>query len=241
MTRADITFTSGGLRCAAWLYLPEDAAEPVPCVVMAHGFGGTRADAIPAFAERFAGAGLAALVFDYRHFGDSEGEPRQLLDIGLQLEDWTAAIACARTRAGGRRDPHRPVGILVLRRPRRADGRAGWPCAGRDLAGTVRGRAEADGVVPALYEPEDDGARSARPDPGAARPGAALRSGSRTAGLRRGPAVAGLRRRLPRDRGRGVTMAQRVHAARDAARRRVSPVPDGPGAALSVAGLHRGT
>ena len=98
MTRADITFTSGGLRCAAWLYLPEDAAEPVGCVVMAHGFGGTRADAIPAFAERFAGAGLAALAFDYRHFGDSEGEPRQLVDIGLQLEDWTAAIACARTR-----------------------------------------------------------------------------------------------------------------------------------------------
>jgi fermentation-respiration switch protein FrsA (DUF1100 family) len=98
VTRADITFTSGGLRCAAWLYLPEDASEPVPCVVMAHGFGGTRADAIPAFAERFTGAGLAALVFDYRHFGDSEGEPRQLIDIGLQLEDWTAAIACARTR-----------------------------------------------------------------------------------------------------------------------------------------------
>ena len=59
---------------------------------------GTRADAIPRFAERFVEAGLAALVFDYRHFGDSEGEPRQLLDIGLQLEDWTAAIACARTR-----------------------------------------------------------------------------------------------------------------------------------------------
>jgi len=99
MTRQDITFTSGGQRCAAWLCLPEDVHAPVPCVVMAHGFGGTRADGLPDFAERFAEAGCAALVFDYRHFGDSEGEPRQLLDIGLQLEDWTAAIACARTRA----------------------------------------------------------------------------------------------------------------------------------------------
>jgi len=98
MSRRDITFTSGGMRCAAWLYLPEGVAEPAPCVVMAHGFGGTRSDAVPDFAERFVDAGLAALVFDYRHFGDSEGEPRQLLDIELQLEDWTAAIACARTR-----------------------------------------------------------------------------------------------------------------------------------------------
>ena len=98
MRREHVTFNSSGQRCAAWLDLPDDADGPLPCVVMAHGFGGTRADAIPDFAERFVAAGLAALVFDYRHFGDSEGEPRQLLDIGKQLEDWTAAIACARTR-----------------------------------------------------------------------------------------------------------------------------------------------
>jgi uncharacterized protein len=98
MGREEVTFTSGGETCAAWLYLPNGTAERAPCVVMAHGFGGTRSDGLPAFAERFAEAGLAALVFDYRHFGDSEGEPRQLLDIERQLEDWTAAIACARTR-----------------------------------------------------------------------------------------------------------------------------------------------
>jgi fermentation-respiration switch protein FrsA (DUF1100 family) len=98
VTRTDITFMSGGLRCAAWLYLPDDSVDRTPCVVMAHGFGGTRADSVPRFAERFAAAGMAALVFDYRHFGDSAGEPRQLLDIRLQLEDWTGAIACARTR-----------------------------------------------------------------------------------------------------------------------------------------------
>jgi pimeloyl-ACP methyl ester carboxylesterase len=98
MSREAITFNSGGKTCAAWLYVPGGSHDPVPCVVMAHGFGGTRADAVPDFAERFVEAGMAALLFDYRHFGDSEGEPRQLLDIGLQLEDWTAAIACARTR-----------------------------------------------------------------------------------------------------------------------------------------------
>ena len=98
MAREDIRFSSGGEQCAAWLYLPDGALEPAPCVVMAHGFSGTRADALPSFAERFAAAGMAAFVFDYRHFGDSAGEPRQLLDIAKQHEDWTAAIACARTR-----------------------------------------------------------------------------------------------------------------------------------------------
>ena len=65
---------------------------------MAHGFGGTRRDSLETYAERFAAAGIAALLFDYRHFGDSEGEPRQLLDLRLQQEDYRAAIAYARAR-----------------------------------------------------------------------------------------------------------------------------------------------
>lgn len=100
MERTDADFTSGGERCAAWLYRPSGTAEPVPCIVMAHGFSAVRDQRLPAFAERFAGAGYAALVFDYRHFGDSAGEPRQLLDIRHQLEDWRAAIMHARALAG---------------------------------------------------------------------------------------------------------------------------------------------
>lgn len=71
-----------------------------PCVVMAHGLGGTRAARLDAFAERFAQAGLDVLVFDYRCFGDSDGEPRQHLNIRAQLDDWAAAIAHARTLDG---------------------------------------------------------------------------------------------------------------------------------------------
>lgn len=72
----------------------------VPCVILAHGFAGVREARLSAFAERFAAAGLAAPVFDYRHFGASTGEPRQLLDIGLQQDDWRAAISYARTLPG---------------------------------------------------------------------------------------------------------------------------------------------
>lgn len=95
-TRTDETFVSGGWRCAAWVYEPEGEG-PFPCVVLAHGWSGVREQRLDAFAERFAGEGWAAVVFDYRHFGSSEGQPRQLLDIGRQLEDWTAAIAFARS------------------------------------------------------------------------------------------------------------------------------------------------
>ncbi len=95
MRRTEITFASGGESCAAWLYRPEGSAE-VPCVVLGHGFAAVREQRLDAYAERFADAGLGALVFDYRHFGASDGQPRQLLDIGHQLEDWRAAIAHAR-------------------------------------------------------------------------------------------------------------------------------------------------
>jgi uncharacterized protein len=82
--------------CAAWLYAPETGEPPHPCVVIGHGLGGVREARLGAFAERFAEAGIATLVFDYRHFGDSEGEPRQLVDIQRQLDDWRAAINFAR-------------------------------------------------------------------------------------------------------------------------------------------------
>jgi dienelactone hydrolase len=96
--REDVWLDSGGERCAAWLYRPDAAAEPPPVVVLAHGFSGVREQRLDAYAERFAAAGLAALVFDYRHFGASEGEPRQLLDIKAQLADWAAAVAYVRAQ-----------------------------------------------------------------------------------------------------------------------------------------------
>ena len=63
---------------------------------MAHGHGGTRDAGLEPFAVRLAESGFAVLLFDYRHFGASEGEPRQLVSIGGQLQDWAAAVAHAR-------------------------------------------------------------------------------------------------------------------------------------------------
>src|SRR5512135_3340958 len=74
---------------------------------MAHGFSATRDDGLPGYAEAFRDAGFVVVLFDYRHFGASTGEPRQLLDIRRQLEDYRAVIAWARSLDGV--DPDRIV------------------------------------------------------------------------------------------------------------------------------------
>jgi dienelactone hydrolase len=99
MQREDVWFNSGSDRISAWLYRPA-GNDDAPLLVMAHGLGAVRTMRLDAYAERFCAAGYACLVFDYRNFGDSEGTPRQLLDIDMQLQDWTVAVAYARTLPG---------------------------------------------------------------------------------------------------------------------------------------------
>ncbi|WP_205875869.1 alpha/beta hydrolase [Mycobacterium camsae] len=101
--REDVSFISGSNsqqdRISAWLYRPAPDG-PAPLLVMAHGLGAVRTMRLDAYAERFRAAGYACLVFDYRNFGDSDGQPRQLLDIEMQLADWAAAVNYARTLPG---------------------------------------------------------------------------------------------------------------------------------------------
>ncbi|MFC9473022.1 alpha/beta hydrolase [Nocardia sp. NPDC056952] len=102
MTRTDLRFRAGDGTCAAWLYRPPGMAigDTRPVIVLAHGVGGVKEMRLGAFAENFCDAGYLCLLFDYRNFGASSGEPRQVLDIDRQLEDWRAAVAYARTLDG---------------------------------------------------------------------------------------------------------------------------------------------
>src|SRR5256885_834878 len=94
----DVASPSDADDCRAGLFMP--AAGRPPLVILGHGLGATREYGLEPFGQRFADAGIAALVFTYRHSGDSGGEPRQLLDIERQLGDWAAALAYARTLEG---------------------------------------------------------------------------------------------------------------------------------------------
>jgi uncharacterized protein len=107
-----VRFPAGGGTCEGDLYLPRAAprstsastsastppggSSPPPVVVMAHGIGAERAFGLDRFARRFAERGLAALTFDYRHFGGSSGTPRHLVVPARQREDYRAALAFAR-------------------------------------------------------------------------------------------------------------------------------------------------
>lgn len=85
-----VSFYSDGLRLSGVLYLP-DGPGPHPGVVLCHGFTGIKELILPDYARRFAGAGYAALAFDYRGFGESEG-PRGRLIPWEQVRDIRNAI-----------------------------------------------------------------------------------------------------------------------------------------------------
>ncbi len=108
-TRTETSFASHGIRCAVTVFRPRTPiVATLPAIVMAHGFGSPRAMRLYAYAERFVAAGYVVCVFDYRFFGDSEGEPRQLLDVREQLSDWRNAVEFARSLDGV--DENRIVG-----------------------------------------------------------------------------------------------------------------------------------
>ena len=91
--REKVWFGSGGTDCAAWHYPGRNGA----CVIMAAGFGVTKEAGTDLFARRFAAAGFSVLAFDYRHLGESGGQPRQVIRGRDQLADWDAAIGFAAT------------------------------------------------------------------------------------------------------------------------------------------------
>src|SRR3989442_9977840 len=86
--------TASGDELEAWLYLPEGPG-PHPAVVMAHGIGAIKAGGLAPFAERFRREGFAAVVFDYRQWGGSDGQPREVLSFPRQRDDYRTVIGWA--------------------------------------------------------------------------------------------------------------------------------------------------
>ncbi len=95
--RRDIEFSSGTDTVRGWLYTPDQGEGPFPVVVMAGGWCYVKEIVQPRYAEMFAAAGYATVLFDYRNFGDSGGQRRQHIDPHLQIEDYRNAISFAET------------------------------------------------------------------------------------------------------------------------------------------------
>ena len=98
--RKDIEFRAqDGVSLRGWHYRPDTGAGPFPTIVMAHGFSAVKEMYLDRFAEFYAAAGLACIVFDNRNFGASGGEPRQEIDPHRQISDYRDAITFAETLA----------------------------------------------------------------------------------------------------------------------------------------------
>ncbi|OBF32310.1 acetylxylan esterase [Mycobacterium sp. ACS1612] len=111
MVREDVVFDAEGASLHAWFYPANGAVDRSPCVVMAHGWTSTKRIYLDKFAEVFARAGLAVLVFDNRGWGESgtaPGQPRHEVDPWEQIRDYQHAISVAQNRAEV--DPNR-IGV----------------------------------------------------------------------------------------------------------------------------------
>ncbi len=96
--RKDIEFkTEDGVTLRGWHYVPDGRQGKAPTIIMAHGFSAVKEMYLDRFAEAYAAAGLASVVFDNRNFGASDGEPRQEIDPWQQVRDYRDAITYAET------------------------------------------------------------------------------------------------------------------------------------------------
>ena len=90
--KKEVEFLSDGTLVRATLILPDAATDPVPAVVMGGGWCYVKEIVMPHYATAIVAAGAAVLMFDYRHSGASEGQPRQLIDPARQIEDFKNAV-----------------------------------------------------------------------------------------------------------------------------------------------------
>jgi dipeptidyl aminopeptidase/acylaminoacyl peptidase len=97
MRETEVRYFSEGEEIAGTLRLP-DSDGPFPGIVQGPGWLGLRdAKLYLPYHEALTAAGYAVLIFDYRGFGDSEGE-RNTLSPSAQLEDLINAVTYLQTR-----------------------------------------------------------------------------------------------------------------------------------------------
>jgi fermentation-respiration switch protein FrsA (DUF1100 family) len=105
------TFTSGGDRLVGTLYLP--ARPPVATVVTTGPLTSVKEQATGAYARALSQRGFAALAFDHRSFGESEGAPRQFEHPEGKANDIEAAVTALRADQRTRDVPVVAVGVCA--------------------------------------------------------------------------------------------------------------------------------
>src|SRR5438132_13269808 len=102
-SRTDVAFKTDDITLKGWFYKPF-RHEPLPCIIMTHGFSALKEHYLDKFASNFAKVGMCVLVYDNRNFGESEGKPRLEVDPIAQIHDMRNAITYVQQRKDV--DPH---------------------------------------------------------------------------------------------------------------------------------------
>ena len=98
MLEQEVTFFSEGVRMAASWRTPDNAKGPLRAIVQGPGWLGLRsAKLYRRYHEALTAAGFGLLIFDYRGFGDSEGDSGRLSPAD-QLQDLINAVSYLTTR-----------------------------------------------------------------------------------------------------------------------------------------------
>ena len=91
-----VHFQSEGLKVVGNLFRPRNFREgdvSSPAILVAGAMTGVKEQAAGHYAERIAKDGYMTLALDHRHFGESEGDPRQHEDPAKKIEDFKNAIS----------------------------------------------------------------------------------------------------------------------------------------------------
>ncbi len=90
-----VTFNSEGLILVGHLYTPANfnPSKKYPAVITGGSLTSVKEQMAGTYAKKLAEQGLVALAFDYRNYGESEGQPRQYEDPNLKLKDLEAATS----------------------------------------------------------------------------------------------------------------------------------------------------
>jgi uncharacterized protein len=88
-------FMRDDLRLAGHLFTPEgfEESRAYPAVIVQGSFTSVKEQMPDAYAAKFANQGFVVLAFDYSHYGQSEGLPRQLESTQEKLADLRAALS----------------------------------------------------------------------------------------------------------------------------------------------------
>ena len=98
MREQTVSFYSEGARLTGILRSPDDGGGRRPAIVQGPGWLGLKdAKLYVPYHQALTAAGYHVLIFDYRGFGDSEGD-RGLILPQLQLEDLVNAVTYLTTR-----------------------------------------------------------------------------------------------------------------------------------------------